>query len=309
VGSSSTSRAFSLRAPIGSEAERAQFQRRLALTLTIVFILGFAFWVLSVVMIAIVAHADLAFYFAMPTVHVQVATTFAALGGALFLQRRARSVQVLDIADVAMTVALGVGWVAMMFCERGSDGYGPRAELVPLLASSYTLATRAALVPSTAARSVAVGAATLSPLIPATYWIHRMTRPDLGSVGHVVYITMWALLCITCTATISQVIYGLRLEVRKAMQLGQYLLEEKLGEGGMGVVYRASHKMLRRPCAIKLLGEGAGTATATERFEREVQITARLTHPNSQKVRRAVPGMTTAWMMTFMIVIIINTSV
>jgi serine/threonine protein kinase len=70
----------------------------------------------------------------------------------------------------------------------------------------------------------------------------------------------------------------------KLKQLGQYTLEEKIGEGGMGVVYRARHALMRRDTAVKLLLPDRADATAIERFEREVCLTCQLAHPNTIQV-------------------------
>jgi hypothetical protein len=68
---------------------------------------------------------------------------------------------------------------------------------------------------------------------------------------------------------------------RTIKHLGQYTLEQKIGEGGMGAVYRARHAFLRRPTAIKMLNATKVTEDALKRFEREVQLTSRLNHPNT----------------------------
>jgi serine/threonine-protein kinase len=70
-----------------------------------------------------------------------------------------------------------------------------------------------------------------------------------------------------------------------ARQLGQYRLRRRLGRGGMGEVYLAEHRLLKRPCAVKVIRPGqAGDSELLRRFEREVQATARLGHPNTVEV-------------------------
>jgi len=76
----------------------------------------------------------------------------------------------------------------------------------------------------------------------------------------------------------------LRQTIDDVRQLGQYTLTEKIGQGGMGEVYKARHAMLRRPTAVKLLRGPNVTEESVARFEREVQLTSELTHPNTIEI-------------------------
>ena len=169
--------------------------------------------------------------------------------------------------------------------------------LIVAFIMTYIVVARAVYIPSTARRTATLTGALGFPLLGATCWAWTAADPaevqalmamwDLGwsreqvVIAQILMVVMWwTLTTILATAT-STVIYGLRREVREARRLGQYTLQEKLGAGGMGEVYRACHGMLRRPTAIKLLPPGKAGESNLARFEREVQLTARLTHPNT----------------------------
>jgi len=74
----------------------------------------------------------------------------------------------------------------------------------------------------------------------------------------------------------------------EGIPLGHYRLVERIGEGGMGEVWRAHHQLLARPAAIKLIRddalEGAETGTTVERFRREAKATAKLNSPNTVRL-------------------------
>jgi hypothetical protein len=101
-----------------------------------------------------------------------------------------------------------------------------------------------------------------------------------------VVLVLVLLLCATAMFVIANVTWSRRLSEAelKLKQLGQYTLEEKIGEGGMGVVYRARHALMRRETAVKLLLPDRADPAAIARFEREVVLTCQLTHPNTIQV-------------------------
>jgi serine/threonine-protein kinase len=199
-------------------------------------------------------------------IRMNLATMYVVDAGATWLVSASLAAMAAAYADEAS--AIGLDPVPTVF--------------VGLLAVTYVLLARAIALPSTPRRTAAIGASAAVPLLVAAWRLASSRPPSPSVVGMlVVDVLSWSLGAVVMSAVASRVIFGLRAEIAAHRKLGQYTLDEKIGEGGMGMVYRAHHALLRRPTAVKLLPLEKAGAENLARFEREVQLTAGLSHPNT----------------------------
>jgi hypothetical protein len=199
------------------------------------------------------------------------------------LVRRRLTFRQLHAMDTFYAVAAN-GCIA--FCAIVSSDQR-QAAYTCLLYSCFAILTRALIVPSTGKRTAWVSALAALPMVAAALLVAREEWPgpkDVRAPGFFVGFVQIEIVEILLAAAGSRIIYGLRRQVSAAQQLGQYTLVRKIGEGGMGAVYLARHLMLRRPTAVKLLLPDRVGRENLERFEREVQHTSQLTHPNTVAV-------------------------
>lgn len=162
-----------------------------------------------------------------------------------------------------------------------------RPEVVELVCVSNILALRSFMIPSSALRTALIGSLATLLVLVSTFFIYAGASPHPDAPSRSAYMLVTAVLGsapVLVTTLNSRTIYGLRERVRTALQLGQYTLVRKIGEGAMGVVYEATHAMLRRRTAIKLLRTDSAFEHTLERFEREVQLTSTLSHPNTVSI-------------------------
>jgi len=162
-----------------------------------------------------------------------------------------------------------------------------------LLALTVTVMLRAIVLPSRPGRTLLLSAIVFAPTVVVCIARHHPTAllpgfsPGYQKLHMTLNTVLWSALGTTLATIVSRVLYGLRQQVAEASELGQYLLEEKIGGGGMGEVWRARHRLLIRPAAIKLIGGRTLGAMAADpellmrRFEREARATAALTSPHT----------------------------
>ena len=149
------------------------------------------------------------------------------------------------------------------------------------------ISTYGMFIPNTWRRAaVVIGAMALAPDLLIVGM--RLIYPQVAAVMTILDFVQHVLTMLVAAAGAvlgTHLINSLRREAFEARQLGQYRLLAPLGAGGMGEVFLAEHRMLKRPCAVKLIRpEQAGDPQVLARFEREVRMTARLSHWNTVEI-------------------------
>src|SRR5690349_6609006 len=264
--------------PLDSEGSRQLLQQRIALLARIIVIFG----VVIQLLVRWVAFqmGDTPFAINVdwtPNVHLLV------LAGGVGRRWRARTGR----RSLRELLALDVGCLVLpvtfsSFALWDAEAV-VRPNLIHVLGTGHLLVLRAVLVPSTGRRTGLIGLLFGGGVMAWTYAYYA--RPGMADVAPPILFTLstavWMSMGVTIASVASHTIFGLRRRVREATQMGQYLLIRKIGQGGMGVVFEASHALLRRRTALKLLPIGNSGEHNVSRFEREVRLTSTLTHPNT----------------------------
>jgi serine/threonine-protein kinase len=146
----------------------------------------------------------------------------------------------------------------------------------------------AAIVPSSPGKTLVAGLLAVS-MSPVSMLVARARGTwDFGPPLNALVMHFPDYLLVIVAVVIARVVTRLGEQVARARELGSYELGELLGRGGMGEVYRATHRMLARPAAIKLIrpemlgpGQGESAQMAVRRFRREAAAAASLRSPHT----------------------------
>ena len=189
------------------------------------------------------------------------AATWPGMVGLALLER-------LDLVHISKLVLGGISWV------------GAWILFFPLLVPNEP---RKVFVASLAA-------ATAIPMtILLSFLVNGIAKPFADKGGLILFLaSLSPYLCAIMAWIGARVVQSFASELCRARELGSYRLVRKLGQGGMGEVWLAEHRMLARPAAIKLIRasklEGSSapdSENARRRFEREAQATAALSSPHA----------------------------
>jgi serine/threonine-protein kinase len=209
-----------------------------------------------------------------------------SLGMYLYTRRTRREPQfVLNLGLVYMVVT-AAALSMLLHWEPAIAGWTPRPMITWI---GVVILMFAAIVPNTPGKTFIAAFIAVS-MSPISMLISRARGAwDFGPASQALAMHYPDYLLVGVAVVISVVLTRLGQQVYRARELGSYKLGELLGRGGMGEVYKATHRMLARPAAIKLIrpevlaagGDGDRSQMVLTRFRREAEAAASLRSPHT----------------------------
>src|SRR5262245_20602038 len=195
--------------------------------------------------------------------------------------------------DPRRILDLGLGYMVLTALALGLTFHVapilPTQSMAPRISwTGVVILMFSAIVPSTTTKTLLAGlvAASMNPV--GMLWARARGYWDFGPASNALLMHYPDYLLLGVSVVIAHVVTTLGRKVTKAREMGSYQLGELLGRGGMGEVYKASHRMLARPAAIKLIrpetlggNDRAVAARAIARFRREAEAAAQLRSPHT----------------------------
>src|SRR5258705_5576584 len=218
---------------------------------------------------------------------IAAVSALLSVGLYFYTRKSGRSPQfILDLGLVYMVLTgLALGLISH------SAGWPRNMPIFPLISwIGVVVLMFAAIVPNSPTKTLVAGliAVSMNPL--AMLIAKARGTWDFGPVSNVLVMHYTDYLLVGVAVVISHVVTRLGQQVTKEREMGSYQLGALLGRGGMGEVYRATHRMLARPAAIKLIrpemisaGDPTGAQLAVARFRREAESAATLPSPHNLK--------------------------
>ncbi len=165
--------------------------------------------------------------------------------------------------------------------------YYPRTEPQALSWVCVVILTLPTIAPASPRKTLAASLIAAST-VPLALFYTRYSNPTYDPpLSVIVWLALPPFICAVLAMIPAAVIRGLGKQVKRAREVGSYELGEKIGSGGMGEVYRATHRLLARPAAVKLISQSVLNANtganhiATVRFRREADAAASLSSPHT----------------------------
>jgi serine/threonine-protein kinase len=258
--------------------------------LEILSLIGAALWVLGPLLGHVslyVNHPEDPRWYGFHTVD-QVAVGALVASLALYAYLRSGHREPRLVMDIGLCYMVAVSFAIGVLIHWGPPSGEPPPPLPTITWVGPVILMFAALIPASPRKLFLAGlvAASMDPLGMV---LARATGAyHFGALHNIFLMHYPNYLMLGVGVVISQVVTRLGQQVTRDRELGSYRLGELLGSGGMGEVYRATHRMLARPAAIKLIrpevlaaGDGGSVQLAIARFRREADAAANLRSPHT----------------------------